>query len=115
MKKQAQYRDYPTRPAAGKISGTITMRTMLALIATIATLSSVIGLTSCVGYTSAAKSEAASTGLLTPSATTVNFGSIAAGGTTIQTVSVTNTGTAAVTIGQATISGTGFAFVGGNL
>jgi hypothetical protein len=114
MKKPAQYRDYPTRPAAIKISGIFTMRRMLALMATLATLSSVIGLTSCVGYTSAAKSQVASTGLLTPSATTVDFGSIAAGGTTIQTVSVTNTGTAAVTIGQATISGTGFAFVGGN-
>ena len=114
MKKPAQYRDYPTRPAAIKISGTFTMRRMLALMATLATLSSVIGLTSCVGYTSAAKSQVASTGLLTPSATTVNFGSIATGGTTIQTVTVTNTGTAAVTIGHPTISGTGFAFVGGN-
>ena len=52
-------------------------------------------------------------GLLTPSSTNVNFGSIATGGITTQTVSVTNTGTAPVNLGQAAISGTGFSFVGG--
>ncbi len=112
MKTPAQIRIHSIGPAAGKVSGRTTFRGVLALLATLATLSSVMGLTSCVGYTSAASSQPPSAGLLTPSATTVNFGSVATGGTTIQTVSLTNTGTAAVTLGQAAVSGTGFAFVG---
>jgi hypothetical protein len=114
MKTLAQHRIYPIGMLHSKISGTTTFRGVLALLATLATLSSVIGLTSCVGLTSAAKSQPPSTGLLTPSATSVNFGSVATGGSSIQTVSVTNTGTATVNITTATISGTGFTIVGGN-
>ncbi len=114
MKIPAQLRINPIGQVACKASDRITFRGVLALLATLATLSSVMGLTSCVGYTSAASSQPPSAGLLTPSATTVNFGSVATGGTTIQTVSVTNTGTATVNIAQASISGTGFAIVGGN-
>ncbi len=114
MKTPAQIRIRSNGPVVCKVSGRTTFRGVLALLATLATLSSVVGLTSCVGYTSAASSQPPSAGLLTPSATTVNFGSVATGGTTIQTLSVTNTGTAAVTLGQAAVSGAGFAFVGGS-
>ena len=114
MKTLAQHRIYPIGTLNGKVSGPTTFRGVFALLATLATLSSVIGLTSCVGLTSAAKSQTPSTGLLTPSATSINFGSVATGGSSIQTLSVTNTGTATVNITKATISGTGFTVVGGN-
>jgi Abnormal spindle-like microcephaly-assoc'd, ASPM-SPD-2-Hydin/Protein of unknown function (DUF1573) len=86
----------------------------MVVLATLATLFSVMGLTSCVGYTGAAGTQPASTGLLTPSATSLSFGNIATGGTSIQTVTITNTGTAAASISHVTISGTGLAVIGGN-
>src|SRR5882762_9542193 len=45
----------------------------------------------------------------------VNFGSVNVGATATQTVSLTNSGNAALTISQATPSGTGFSFTGLNL
>ncbi len=114
MKMQTQHRNHPIGPADGMELGATKLRRFLALLATVATLFSVMGLTSCVGYTSAAGTQTPSTGLLTPSATTVNFGNVATGGTSIQTVSVTNTGTATVNIGRATISGAGFSVISGN-
>src|SRR6266446_3001052 len=49
---------------------------------------------------------------LTINPASVNFGSVNVGATATQTVSLTNSGNAALTISQATPSGTGFSFTG---
>src|SRR6266481_874659 len=49
---------------------------------------------------------------LTINPASVNFGSVNVGATAAQTVSLTNSGNAALTISQATPSGTGFSFTG---
>jgi hypothetical protein len=83
-----------------------------------------VGLSSCSGYTTAANtsgngsgSGSGSTGqagVLSPSSTTLAFGNIAVGTTGTQSVTVTNTGTAAVNIAAATIAGAGFTIISGN-
>ncbi len=74
-----------------------------------------VGLSSCAGYTSAAKTGTGSplSGILSASATTLGFGDVAVANTSTQTLTVTNTGTAPVTIAQASISGAAFTVVGG--
>ena len=116
MKPRPQTNNYPLAAPDTKVRGKGTFRGIFALLATLVTILSVIGLSSCAGYTSAAngQTQTPSTGVLTPSATTLTFGSVSVGGTATQSISVTNTGTATVNIGQATISGAGFTFVGGN-
>ncbi|MFZ3216971.1 MAG: choice-of-anchor D domain-containing protein [Candidatus Acidiferrales bacterium] len=76
----------------------------------------IVGLSSCAGYTSAAKTatQDPGTGILSPSATSLSFGSIAVGSTATQSLSVTNTGLGTVTISQATMTGAGFSVLGGN-
>jgi Abnormal spindle-like microcephaly-assoc'd, ASPM-SPD-2-Hydin/Domain of unknown function (DUF4402) len=49
---------------------------------------------------------------LTPSATSLNFGNIAVGSTSTQSVTLTSSGTTAVTLNSASISGTGFTVSG---
>jgi len=44
--------------------------------------------------------------------TSANFGSVAVGSTNSQTIQVTNTGNAVLTIAQATVTGTGFSTTG---
>jgi Abnormal spindle-like microcephaly-assoc'd, ASPM-SPD-2-Hydin/Immunoglobulin I-set domain len=79
----------------------------------------VLSLAGCVGLTGAgtpaAKSGSKSTpsGTLAVSATSMNFGNVAMGSSSPQTLTLTNTGTAAVTISQATVTGAGFSVVGG--
>jgi Abnormal spindle-like microcephaly-assoc'd, ASPM-SPD-2-Hydin/Protein of unknown function (DUF1573) len=83
-----------------------------------------VGLSSCSGYTTAANtsgngsgSGSGSTGqagVLSPSSTTLAFGNVAVGTTGTQSVTVTNTGTAAVNIAAATIAGAGFTIISGN-
>ncbi len=51
-------------------------------------------------------------GTLAASPTTVSFGSVAVGGTSSQTVVLSNTAGATVTVSQATVTGTGFAASG---
>lgn len=93
-------------------------RSLGSALATLAVILTAITLSNCAGYTSAAssgsKSSTLGSGVLSASATTLSFGSVAAGSTAVQSVSVTNTGTGAVDITQATISGPGFTVMSGN-
>jgi Abnormal spindle-like microcephaly-assoc'd, ASPM-SPD-2-Hydin len=86
------------------------------LLTTLAMVLAIVGLSSCAGYTSAAKTSPGSggAGVLSPSSTTLSFGSVAVGNTTTQSLTVTNTGTSTVTISQATLTGAGFSVIGGN-
>jgi Abnormal spindle-like microcephaly-assoc'd, ASPM-SPD-2-Hydin len=101
-------------------------RKLLPLFAALTVIVAIIGLSSCSGYTTAASvggngggTGGGSTGdpqsgVLSPSSTTVSFGNVNVGSSGTQSVTVTNTGTAAVNISSAQISGTGFTVVGGN-
>jgi hypothetical protein len=51
-------------------------------------------------------------GQVTPSPASVAFGNVLVGASSSQTISLTNNGTASVTISQATVSGTGFSISG---
>ena len=78
-----------------------------------------VGLSSCAGYVSSAagggtQTGNASSGVLSPSSSSVSFGNVAVGSTATQTVSVTNTGKATVSISQAAIIGSGFTMVNGS-
>lgn len=77
------------------------------------------GLQGCAGYTSAAAPSSSQqdpkAAVLTAGASTITFGNIAVGTTSMQNLTITNTGTAAANISQATISGTAFTVVGTSL
>jgi hypothetical protein len=81
----------------------------------IATFLAIVGLSSCAGYTSAAKTGPGTSGagVLSASTTTLTFGDVAVASSTMQSLTVTNTGTAAVNVSQATITGAAFTVVGG--
>jgi hypothetical protein len=86
-------------------------------LGTLASILAVISLSSCAAVTSGHSEGSpgtSSAGILTPSATTLSFGSTAAGSNSTQTLSFTNTGTATVNIDAASISGAGFRAVGGS-
>ena len=85
------------------------------LLATLALVLAMVGLSSCAGYTSAAKTGPgnATTGVLSASTATLGFGDVAVATSSMQTLSITNTGTASVTIAQASITGGAFTVVGG--
>ena len=92
-----------------------------ALLAVSLILLASVSLSSCAGYTSRASSAGGSgqaanpgVGVLSPNPTSLSFGSTAVGSTAMQSVVVTNTGTAAANISQSTISGAGFTIVSGN-
>ena len=95
-------------------------RAPLGIFALILSSLAVLSLSGCVGLTGAqtpaAKSSSTSTsssGTLAASATSLNFGNVAMGSSSPQTLTLNNTGTAAVTISQATVTGAGFSVVGG--
>ncbi|HEX4001021.1 MAG TPA: choice-of-anchor D domain-containing protein [Candidatus Acidoferrales bacterium] len=89
-------------------------RSLSSLLATAAVILAAISLANCTGLTSASTSPTTpGAGALAASATTLTFGSVAMGSNATQTVSVTNTGTGAVNITQATISGSGFTLASG--
>jgi hypothetical protein len=79
-----------------------------------------ISLANCAGYTSASTSESgggvgnSGGGILTPNVTTLLFGNVAVGSTATQSVVITNTGTGAVSISAASITGGVFTVIGGN-
>ncbi len=83
------------------------------IIATLAVLS----ISGCVGAAGSASSPttpgSGATGTLVPSAASLAFGSVAAGTSSIQTLTITNSGSATVTISQATVTGIEFSVVGG--
>jgi hypothetical protein len=97
---------------------------LLPLLAAFTVILAMIGLSSCSGYTTAASIGGTGggggstgdpqSGVLSPSSTTVAFGNVNVGNSGTQSVTVTNTGTAAVNIASAQISGTGFTVIGGN-
>src|SRR5713226_34875 len=87
-----------------------------ALVAALVALMAVVGLSSCVGLTSADKPGGGTSGAgnLTPSAKTLTFGNVSVGKTATQTLTFTNTGTGTVNISSAHISGAGFSAIGGS-
>jgi hypothetical protein len=93
---------------------------LFTLLVTLFVVIASVALSSCAGYTTAASSAGGGqtgspgAGVLSPSASTLNFGNMAVGTSTTQTVSVTNTGTATVNISAASVSGASFTVVGGN-
>jgi Abnormal spindle-like microcephaly-assoc'd, ASPM-SPD-2-Hydin len=99
-------------------------RKLLPLLAALTVILVMVGLSSCAGYTTPASTGAKGggggstgdpqAGVLSPSPTTVAFGNVSVGSSGTQSVTVTNTGTAAVNIASAQISGTGFTVMGGN-
>ena len=90
--------------------------TPVVLITTLAMILAIAGLSSCAGYTSSAKTQASDpgAGILSPSVTSVSFGSVAVGNTATQSLTVTNAGLGTVTIASAALTGAGFTVVGGN-
>jgi hypothetical protein len=86
------------------------------LITTLAMILAIVGLSSCAGYTSSAKTQPSDpgTGILSPSAPSVSFGSVAVGSTAMQSLTVTNTGLGTATISAATLTGAGLTVIGGN-
>src|ERR1700723_3601487 len=89
------------------------------LLTVVATFLAMVGLSSCAGYTSAAKPGpgtpvTSGSGVLSASATTLSFGDVTVGNTTTQSLTVTNTGTATVNISQATMTGAAFSAVSGS-
>jgi centrosomal CEP192-like protein/ASPM-SPD-2-Hydin domain-containing protein len=97
-------------------------RKLLPLLATIAVILVMVGLSSCAGYTSAAKvggtgggtPGSPGTGVLSPNLSSLAFGNVAMGSTGTQSVTVTNTGTGAVSISSSMIAGAAFTVIGGN-
>jgi Abnormal spindle-like microcephaly-assoc'd, ASPM-SPD-2-Hydin len=78
-----------------------------------ATILAIAGLSSCTTYTSATTpakkpTKTAGAGMLSANLTTVSFGTVGVGKTTTQSLTVTNTGTSAVTIDQTAVTGTSF-------
>ena len=66
----------------------------------------------CAGYTSV-NIQSFGSKVLSPSPTSIDFGNVPVGGNSTKSVTVTNSGTASVTVSQAQISGAGFALTGG--
>jgi Abnormal spindle-like microcephaly-assoc'd, ASPM-SPD-2-Hydin/HYDIN/CFA65/VesB-like, Ig-like domain len=118
MKMHAHNSHHKIRVSASRDWGASTSRPRLfTLLATLALILALVGLSSCVAYTSAAgngQPGTSNTGALSPSSKSLSFGNIPVGKTATKTLTVTNTGTSPVNISQATISGTGFSVVKGN-
>ena len=93
-------------------------------VATLLVIFASAALSSCLGYTVSPtaigqptnpSTAAPGAGVLTPGSASLDFGDMAVGGAGTQSVSLTNTGTAAVNISNATISGgAAFTVVGAN-
>src|SRR4029077_6023846 len=97
---------------------TLNRRAPLGFFALTLALLAVASLSGCVGLTGAAtptpkSSSSPTSGTLSASATNLNFGNVRVGSSSPQTLTLTNSGTAAVTISQASVTGAGFSIVGG--
>jgi Abnormal spindle-like microcephaly-assoc'd, ASPM-SPD-2-Hydin len=104
-------------PSANCGSQRAARRRVFIWLGSLASILAVIGLSSCAGLTSAHSQGSPGTGgggVLTPSATTINFGTVTVGNKSTQTMSVTNTGTASVNIDSASITGAVFTAVDGS-
>lgn len=96
--------------------GSARRRPIVALL-TLAMILAIVGLSSCVGLTNAgpnAKKSTGGTGTLSASVTNLSFGNVAVGNNKIQSVTITNTGTAAINLSEAAITGAGYSVAGGN-
>jgi hypothetical protein len=97
--------------------GTHNSRPSFGILTLIITTLAVLSITGCVGVTGAGSPtnnpSSGATGTLVPSATSMLFGTVAAGSSSPQTLTITNTGSATVTISQATVKGSEFSVVGG--
>jgi hypothetical protein len=99
-------------------------RKLLPLVAALTVILAMVCLSSCSGYTGATTGGKGSggtgsggtgqAGVLSPSSMSLAFGNVAVGTSGTQSVTVTNTGTAAVNIAAATIAGAGFTIMSGN-
>ena len=91
-------------------------RAPLGLFALILSFAALLSLTGCIGATSAgtngSKTSSASAAPLAASSASLNFGSVAMGSSSPQTLTLSNTGSTPITISQATITGAGFSIVG---
>src|ERR1700692_2675301 len=104
-----------------RIHSRLNRRAPVGLFTLILASLAVLSLAGCVGLTGAgapgaksgSNSNSNSSGTLAASATSLNFGNVVAGSSSPQTLTLTNKGTAAVTISQATVTGAGFSVVGG--
>jgi Protein of unknown function (DUF1573)/Immunoglobulin domain/Immunoglobulin I-set domain len=94
-------------------------RVTLGMFALILGCLAVLSITGCTGVTGAGtpaaktNSPSTSSGTIAASSTSLNFGNVAIGLASPQTLTLTNTGTGTVTISQATFTGAGFGVVGG--
>src|ERR1700675_2694095 len=109
------------KPSILRIHSMLARRAPGGLFALILASLAVLSLAGCVGLTGAgapgaksgSNSNSNSSGTLAASATSLNFGNVVAGSSSPQTLTLTNKGTAAVTISQATVTGAGFSVMGG--
>src|SRR5271156_913745 len=116
MRAHAQFQFTPdsttSQPPRTRVSQSALMLTM------IATFLAIVGLSSCAGYTTAAKTTVGApvtsgAGVLSASTATLSFGDVAVGNTASQSLTVTNVGTGVVNVSQATITGAAFTVVSG--
>jgi hypothetical protein len=100
---------------------TLNRRAPLGVFALLFATLAVLSLSGCVGLTGAStpqgksstNSPADTAGTLQASATTLNFGNVSDGSSSPQTLTLSNSGTSAITVSQATVTGAGFSVVGG--
>ncbi|MGA9142556.1 MAG: choice-of-anchor D domain-containing protein [Candidatus Acidiferrales bacterium] len=120
MKIQFQVRTHTTRApisADGGKHSTSRARRPFAPLLSVALVLATVGLSSCVGVTSAGSgggNPGTGAGILSASASSLSFGNVSVGNTKTQSVTITNTGTVAVNVSQATITGAGYTVIGGS-
>src|SRR6201984_3363033 len=121
MKIQVQVRNHTTFSSISvdctNHSNSSSARRPLAVLLTLALALATVGLSSCVGLTNAgpaAKKSSGGAGTLSTSATSLSFGNVSVGNNKIQSVTIKNTGTTAVNLSQASITGAGYSVASGN-
>ena len=85
----------------------------LPTVAFLAAIVAIGGLSGCVGYTGA-KTGTGKAGVLSGNSATVAFGNVGMGKTAMQSLTVTNTGTAAVNVSSSSIAGAGYTVASGS-
>jgi archaellum component FlaF (FlaF/FlaG flagellin family) len=117
MKIQIQTRNLKNDSSISAVHGELSTsraQNPFASVLTLALILSTFGLCSCVGLTSANSGKpGSSAGLLSSSSISVSFGNVTVGKGKMQSVTITNTGSAAVNVSKATISGAGYSIVNG--
>ena len=117
MKNHADARNCQSPESKTRIQASTPLRRPLgATLATVAVVLAAISLSNCAGYTSASSTGTTTpaAGVLSASATTLTFGSVAVGSNAVQSLSITNTGANSVNVTNARISGSGFTVMSGS-